>query len=270
MRRMIVFFLFAACFAGVYAQPVFQNSELAISKLDSGVWVVETADMTTMYIVEGAHHAMLIDTGTKCEALDSIVGTITNKPLYVALTHNHGDHSGNIHYFDEVYLHPADTVVRGNARFKGTYHWMQDGDVFDLGGRTLEVFLMPGHTPGSVVLFDRAIHAVYAGDAFGSGELWMQLRPHVPMTILYQSCVRMEKLMREQAITKLYLGHYPYLKRAMGMDYLLDMEQLAKQLSEGDESGSQPYTKRPANATAKIAFVQKGEAVIVYDADNIN
>jgi glyoxylase-like metal-dependent hydrolase (beta-lactamase superfamily II) len=252
----------------VSAQEVFKNDELSISVLDKGVWVVETADMTTMYIVEGTKRAMLIDTGTKCEALDSIVRTITKKPLYVVLTHNHGDHSGNAHYFSEVYLHPLDTVVQSKP-YPGKYHWLKDGDVFDLGDRKIEVSLMPGHTPGSVVLIDSSIHAIYTGDAFGSGELWMQLRPHVPMKTLYESCIRMEKIMRKQNITKLYLGHYPYLKRAMGLDYLLDMKQLAKQLSDGDLSGSTPYqyASRPTRSNEKVASVKKGDAIIVFDTE---
>ncbi|MDR0581459.1 MAG: hypothetical protein LBG31_00680, partial [Prevotellaceae bacterium] len=62
------------------AQEVFKNTELTITPLEQGVWVVETADMTTMYIVEGTERALLIDTGTKCDSLDKIVRRITAKP----------------------------------------------------------------------------------------------------------------------------------------------------------------------------------------------
>jgi glyoxylase-like metal-dependent hydrolase (beta-lactamase superfamily II) len=263
--------LFIAFFMPLFvsAQEVFKNEEVTISKLEQGVWVVETFDKTTMYIVEGNDKAMLIDTGTKCEGLDEIVKKITQKPLYVVLTHNHGDHSGNANYFDEVYLHPLDTVIK-SVPYKGIYHWLKDGDVFDLGGRKLEVHLMPGHTPGSIILLDTTIHAAYTGDAFGSNEVWMQLRPHLPIKTYYESCVRMEKIMREQHITKLYVGHYPYLKKPADLQYLLDMKILAKQLSEGDTTGSAPYQYsggRPLRPDEKPAFVKKGEAVIVYDSE---
>jgi len=250
------------------AQEVFKNDELSISKLEKGVWVVETADMTTMYIVEGADSALLIDTGTKCENLDAIVGKITTKPLKVVLTHNHGDHSGNANYFNEVWLHPLDTVVRSRP-YTGTYRWLSDGDIIDLGGRKIEVILMPGHTPGSVIFLDTKINAAYTGDAFGSGELWMQLQPHVPMQTLYESCVKMERIMRDRKITKLYLGHYPYLKKAMGLQYLLDMKTLAKDLCDGNFSQSKPYqySSRPTNPAEKVAVVQRGEAKIVYNTE---
>jgi len=278
MRRFYFLTVAVVLSAAIYAQrdgtttrEVFKNDELTISLLERGTWVVETADMTTMYILEGRRRALLIDTGTKCEGLDEIVRKITNKPFDVVITHNHIDHAGNIRYFDEVYMHPADSLIRMGIVFNGKYTWMQDGDVFDLGGRTVEVYHMPGHTPGSVVLVDRSINAAFTGDTFGSGQVWMQLRPHVPMTVYYQSCARMEQLMKEQNITKLYVGHYPHLKRALGMSYLAAMKDLAKRLSEGDTSGAEEYPMRGIDiAAAKSMIVRNGEAMIVYDSENIN
>jgi glyoxylase-like metal-dependent hydrolase (beta-lactamase superfamily II) len=255
------------------AQPVFKNAELTITPLERGVWVVETADMTTMYIVEGTKRALLIDTGTKCDSLDRIVRRITSKPLDVVVTHNHIDHAGNIRYFDEVYMHPLDSTVRMGIEFHGQYKWMKDGDTFELGNRTIKVVLMPGHTPGSVVLLDPSINACYSGDAFGSGQVWLQLRPHLPMKTYYESCVRMERIMQEQNITKLYCGHYPYLKRALGLDYMVEMRDLSKRLSEGDTSGSRPYQmpfKGGDMVCDKPAMVANGMAMIVYDSENVN
>ncbi len=269
MKIKVIYILILSFFscAIIYSQEVFKSNELTISKIEPGSWVVETADMGAMYIVEGSERAMLIDTGTKCEGLDEIVRKITNKPLYVVLTHNHGDHSGNANYFDEIYMHPLDTLVSSRVPFNGKYHWLKDGDVFDLGGRKIEVVWMPGHTPGSIVLLDKTVQAAYAGDSFGSGEAWLQLKPNLPMKTYYESCVRMEEIMQEQGVEKLYLGHYPYQKRAMGMEYLLNMKQLAGQLSNGDESGSKPYKYkgRSARPDENPAFVEQGDAIIVYD-----
>ena len=268
----VLLLLLLSCNRGkVDANAVFKNDELAISKLDKGVWVVETADMTTMYIVEGTERALLIDTGTKCKALDNIVRKITAKPLTVVVTHNHSDHAGNIHYFDEVYMHPADSVIHMGVEFHGKYHWLKEGDVFDLGDRKIEVACMPGHTPGSVVLLDPAINACYSGDAFGSGQVWLQLRPHLPMQTYYESCVRMEKIMKEQNITKIYCGHYPYLKRALTLSYIVEMRDLAKRLSEGDTTGSKPFQMpfKSDLACDKPAIVTNGTATIVYDSENI-
>ncbi len=253
------------------AQELFKNDELTTSKLENRTWVVETSDMTTMYILEGDDQAMLIDTGTKCEDLDNVVRRITQKPLVVVLTHNHRDHAGNINYFDEVYMHPSDTTISTNSYYEGVYKWMKDGDVFDLGGRKIEVYEMTGHTPGSVIFVDRSIQAAFTGDTFGSGQVWLQLKPHVPMTEYYASCVRMEKLMKEQNITKLYVGHYPHVKRLLGISYIKDMKNLAKKLSEGNISGAKDYPNMGLDiACEKPMIAVNGQAMIVFDPENIN
>ena len=41
---------------------------------------------------------------------------------------------------------------------------LEAGDVIDLGGRELEVFHIPGHTPGSILLLDRKCRVLLSGD----------------------------------------------------------------------------------------------------------
>ena len=272
LNKIIVSFIYLMLVIQVTAaQELFKNEELTISKLEDKTWVVETNDLTTMYILEGDNQAMLIDTGTKCKSLDKIVREITQKPLTVVLTHNHRDHAGNIHYFEQVYMHPSDTTVAVNIQFEGEYKWMADGDVFDLGGRKIEVYLMPGHTPGSVVFVDKSINAAFTGDAFGSGQVWLQLRPHVPMSEYYASCVRMEKIMNEHNISKLYVGHYPHVKRPMDLSYLIDMKTLAKEISEGNFSEAKDYPNMGLDISCENPkLAANGQSMIVFDPENIN
>src|SRR5512133_3667779 len=198
MRKIIFSLIIVGLSTGwqtTFAQ-VFKNEDLTISRLEDKLWVVETADNTTMYIIEGDEKAILIDTGTKCAKLDEVIRSITTKPLYVVITHVHGDHAGNIKYFDEVWLHPADTVLLGMVEpYKGKIHYVKDGDIFDLGGRKIEIKEMPAHTPGSIVLLDRKSSGCFSGDAFGSGQVWLQLRPFSPMATYVASCKKMEDLM---------------------------------------------------------------------------
>ena len=190
---------------------VFKNEDLEISQLKNTTWIIETSDHATMYIIEGNEKALLIDTGTKCDSLDEIVRRITQKPLQVVITHAHHDHAGNIGFFNEIYLHPADTVLL-QKNYQGKVNFVEDGYVFDLGGKKIEVRHMPAHTPGSIVLIDKETGSCYTGDAFGSGQVWLQLRPYAPMSTYIASCDRMIKLM-EEGISELYCGHYFYLKR---------------------------------------------------------
>ncbi|MDR1556633.1 MAG: MBL fold metallo-hydrolase [Tannerellaceae bacterium] len=262
--------LWISCFYA-YSQEVFKNEELSISRLEKNVYVVETSDKTTMYIIEGNHKSVLIDTGTKCRALDSIVGLITQKPLMVIATHAHPDHIGNIGYFREIYIHPADNELLKSYNYKGKVNYLYVGDVIDLGGTRLEVDLMPGHTPGSIILIDRAEAIAYTGDAFGSGQVWMQLKPHIPMAMYYESCKRMLTWM-DKGITKIYCGHYPHVKRALDKAYMLTMTALARRLGEEDTEGAvpAPYAKVGAMGATNPMMLSDGAVAIVYDPEHIN
>ena len=131
--KKILLLLVSFIISGTYitCAQVFKNADLQISQLEEGVWVVETTDMGTMYIVEGNEKALLIDTGTKCDSLDKIIGYITKKPYDVVITHAHRDHAGNIHFFNEIYLHPADTVLLQKS-YSGAVNFLKEGDIFDL------------------------------------------------------------------------------------------------------------------------------------------
>lgn len=246
---------------------VFKNKDLTITKLEKDMWVVETTDMTTMYIIEGTKKAMLIDTGTKCDKLDSIVGLITKKPLYVVITHAHGDHAGNIRYFNEIYMHPADMSLLDSS-YRGKVNFVKDGDVFDLGGKKIEVKHMPAHTPGSIVLIDRKAGNCYSGDAFGSNQVWLQLRPYSPMKTYIESCAKMEKLM-DEGITKIYCGHYPYVKKAYDKQYITEMRTLAEQLVNGTAPKAEPHPQKVSIGSQNPMMVTLGGATIVFDPEHI-
>ena len=52
---------------------------------------------------------------------------------------------------------------------------LADGDVIDLGDRSFEVVHLPGHTPGSAGLIDRAVGVLFTGDVLYDGELLDEL-----------------------------------------------------------------------------------------------
>ena len=246
---------------------VFKNKDLSITKLEKDMWVVETSDMTTMYIIEGTKKALLIDTGTKCDKLDSVVGLITKKPLFVVITHAHGDHAGNIHYFNQIYLHQADMSLL-DPSYKGKVNFVKDGDIFDLGGKQIEVKHMPAHTPGSIVLIDKKAGNCYSGDAFGSNQVWLQLKPYSPMKTYIESCAKMEKLM-DEGITKIYCGHYPYVKKAYDKQYITEMRTLAEKLVNGTAPKAEPHPQKVSIGSANPMMVTLGGATIVFDPDHI-
>ena len=71
------------------------------------------------------------------------------------------------------------------------------GFTFDLGGRILEVVPLPGHTPGSIGLFDRANRLLFSGDAVHSGQIWMQLPESNSLADFHRMLVRLQPLRPE-------------------------------------------------------------------------
>ena len=265
-----LFVIAAIVFGGTIAvrAQVFKNDDLQISQLGNHAWIVETSDNTTMYIIEGNDKALLIDTGTQCDSLDAVIRHLTQKPLQVVITHAHGDHAGNIDFFNEIYLHPGDSALLQES-YKGKVNFVEDGYVFDLGGKIIEVRHMPAHTPGSIVLIDKEAGCAYTGDAFGSGQVWLQLRPFSPMETYIESCTRMIKLM-EEGIEKIYCGHYFYVKKAFDKDHLIKMRELAISIKEGTVINTQPFNRKVPIGCDNPMIATSGDIGIVYDPEHVS
>jgi hydroxyacylglutathione hydrolase len=267
MKKLMAIPILLICmgiFENAHSQ-VIQNDKLAITKLEDNMWLIETSDNCTMYLVEGSQKALLVDTGTKVEKLDTVVRFITKKPLIVVITHAHGDHAGSIGFFKEIYMHPADTLL-SLRKFEGKINFVKDGDVFDLGGTQIEVSHMPAHTPGSIVLLDKKAGNCYSGDAFGANHVWLQLKPLSPLQTYVNSCLKMEKLM-DSGINKVYCGHYVYIKKPYDKSYITTMRQLAEALIHGTAPEAQPYSQKVG--CPNPMSVTSGPATIVFDPDYV-
>ncbi|UCC84341.1 MAG: MBL fold metallo-hydrolase [Gemmatimonadota bacterium] len=156
------------------------------------------------YLALGSERGVLIDAGTGIGDIRQVVEELTDLPVSVVLTHEHYDHIGGAYRFDEIAApsNPAGLEVlargRDNASLQGyitdDYLWkplpegfdgatwtippvqptqlLDDGDIIDLGGRTLEVIETPGHSPAHVCLLDRENRLLWTGDHFFPGPLY--------------------------------------------------------------------------------------------------
>ena len=78
-----------------------------IFKLDEHSWMIQEGQgmaAVYMYLLEGEKKAALIDTGMGRIPLEKIVRSLTNKPIFVILTHGHFDYIGGSAAFEKVCL----------------------------------------------------------------------------------------------------------------------------------------------------------------------
>ena len=217
---------------------VYEGPDVVFRQIDDHLWVGSGHVMAseTLYIVEGDDRAVLIDTGTVIPGLDEIVESITAKPYDVILTHVHPDHAGGCNNFDEIWICRADepSLPAMAPGFDGKVNYLEEGQVIDLGGRTLEVLFTPGHTAGSVTFMDKANHYGFSGDSFGNGNLLLG----TDFSTMIATCRKTLDYMQANDIYYLYNGHF------MGSNHettkrVYDLECICGELLSGEIEGEQ-------------------------------
>ena len=187
---------------------VYRDKNVVFRQIDEHTWIGSGNRVAseTVYIIEGNDKAVVIDAGTHMPHLDRIVAKITDKPVSLLLTHAHGDHVGAVDCFDEVWLNPDDTRLAESSmkNYKGTIHHIENGQKFDLGGRVLEAFYTPGHTPGSTTFLEVGTDTGYSGDAFGNGNLLVM----GDFKTLIKTCRESYDYFSKNGYTKFYNGHF--------------------------------------------------------------
>ena len=162
--------------------------ELFIKQLKPSIYLFDEAHMSSGYLVVGEKKACLIDTMNGYNNLYEAIRKITDKPIVVVNTHGHPDHIfGNV-YFDKAFMNPADYELAES--FKNIPEFAEackkyglsmppfspidEGDIIDLGGKTLEIYNIPGHTQGSILLLLKEDRILFVGDSINH-HLWMQV-----------------------------------------------------------------------------------------------
>jgi glyoxylase-like metal-dependent hydrolase (beta-lactamase superfamily II) len=81
---------------------------------------------------------------------------------------------------------------------------VDEGDIIDLGDRHFEVLHLPGHSPGSIGLFEAATETLFSGDAIYDGPLLDELpESDIP------DYVRTMKRLRDLPVRVVHAGHDP-------------------------------------------------------------
>jgi len=166
-----------------------------------------------LWLVKGRDADLLIDTGLGVSSLKLYLADLLDKPLKVVASHVHFDHSGGCHEFEQVYIHKNEhqALCSGDQRmilsapqfgfvpdsdfealpYQGfsasdydvsacpQARALRHGDVIDLGDRAFEVMHLPGHSSGSIGLYDANAQQFFSGDVVYDGQLLDELEDSV-------------------------------------------------------------------------------------------
>ncbi len=216
-----------------------------VQKLDDDLYIITEAGFVHFYLILGQKKAVLIDAGCGFEDIRPIIRSITDLPVMLILTHGDPDHSYGSEYFGDVWLYQPDygQIMGGDTKYERQFiagfgvkflqennpeaierfdtiafaeksllraltpHFVKDGELFDLGGKTLEVIFTPGHSYGHIMLLDRAKKRLFSGDMICDFPIifFFESDRNGPLSMALDSWKKIKRL--EKDIKDIYSSH---------------------------------------------------------------
>lgn len=251
------------------------KKELYVKEMGPGIYLLDEAHEATGYLVIGTEKACVIDTMNGYNNLHEAVRKLTDKPLVVVNTHGHPDHIfGNV-FFEEAYMHPADWPMADSFMKRPEFaeecrkmglkapqlHPIQEGDSIELGGRTLEIYDIPGHTMGGILLLLKEDRILFTGDSINH-HLWMQLDGCLPLA---EYVKKLDAVMHlEEKADRILHGH---AQEYDDISLIRKLRDGIAEICEGKTQEDKPY--HWFGGIAKQHAFDPGNSVICYQEANI-
>jgi glyoxylase-like metal-dependent hydrolase (beta-lactamase superfamily II) len=211
---------------------------IQLSDIDSNIYLIgDTAIDSGTGFNFTRLKAYLAALNLKLEAIKHIINT-----------HGHFDHIGGNGYFYEadVAIHEADAYILEKGDMKMSYADFFDGkmrshpvqrklcedDVVKAGGLELKVIHTPGHTPGSISLYDPVNKTLFSGDTIFCDGVGRTDMPGGDDEALAESMDKLSKL----AINRMFPGHGDPIKEGASK-LIKDMLEFSEEDADADEQG---------------------------------
>ena len=239
-----------------------------------------------IYLVLGNDTAVIYDTAYGIASIMPVIRKITDLPITCVLGHGHIDHANGAYQFGEAWIHDEDfelclrhtgKTARGmaldRAKEKGikmpkdfdediyiksgrpNLKKMDIGQVFDLGGRSLEVVKMEGHTHGSVGLLVKEDRVLLTSDG-ANPYLWLFLEESTSISTYIAMLERNINL----KFDTFFIGHD---HRPFEKEFFKKFIRVAK---NANVTQSVPYERLPER---KGLLYKEGDISIIFSSDKL-
>lgn len=193
-----------------------KDNWFTVDTVDESTYIISEYrhwEETHCYLLIGSDRALLIDTGLGVSNIYEQVRRLTEQPVAAVATHIHWDHIGGHRYFPDFYAHraeldwlnggfplpvqavrnmvadrcelPEDFELDHYEIFQGEpVRVLEDGDIIDLGGRTIQALHTPGHAPGHLCFWEAERGHLFSGDLVYKGTLFANYPSTDPQSYL--------------------------------------------------------------------------------------
>jgi hydroxyacylglutathione hydrolase len=197
-----------------------------IQEIQQGIFLLKGEGKgSNNYLIRASYRNVLIDSG-----LDQDFVSLQEQLLSLGLkvrdidlvinTHEHLDHIGANRYFQETSFIAAHrfaatkitledhyvTLYRSGDRNElplRVHLWLENRSLFDLGSHTLEVIHTPGHTSGSICIYEFKTKTLFSGDTVFAGGTLSYIAESGSVGDYINSITRLEA----RKILKIFPGH---------------------------------------------------------------